>query len=307
MKPSVHPFQTDDSRLRAVHEKVVAGQRLELGEVTSLYASKDILAIGWLANYVRERKHGNVTRYNVDSIGAQVETTGSEFVVVGGDFERTCRTVESLRAKWPTAKISACTVEELAHPGAMEKVRALHQAGANSLLGSGAELFLPALRKSLWQSKGSWERRAEVRGFAKNEGLAVALYLVQRPGTAEQQALELLSFREQPGDEFAAISFEADGSTSPNLAATTGMQEMKHIAIARLALGHVSHIKAYWQMLGGKLLQIALRFGASHVDGTALDAAVDGNERASELAREVQVAGQEPHGVPAVTRVVVSA
>ena len=58
-KRMVHPFQTDDPRLQAVHEKVLANEALNLPEVTALYASKDILAIGWLADHIRERRLGN--------------------------------------------------------------------------------------------------------------------------------------------------------------------------------------------------------------------------------------------------------
>src|SRR5436305_6810614 len=59
-------FQTDDSRLHPVAEKVLAQQRLDDSDALALYASADILAIGWLANHVRERMHGDVTYFNVN-------------------------------------------------------------------------------------------------------------------------------------------------------------------------------------------------------------------------------------------------
>jgi aminodeoxyfutalosine synthase len=321
MKPAVHPFQTDDPRLREVHEKVIAAQALEIEDVTSLYASKDILAIGWLANYARERKHGAATLCTVDTIThlpntaslpvlAQVESLGSdpaEFLVVGSDFDRICRAVETLKKNRPGLKVSAGTVEELAVAQLDEMIRKLREVGVDSLVGSGAEIFLPSVRKTVWRNASTADRRTEARRLATAAGLAVPLYLVQRPATAQQQALELLSFRNQSAKDFAAISFDPDATTSVSLAATTGMQEMKQIAIARLTLDHAPHIRAYWEMLGGKLVQIALRFGASHLDGTALDAAVDQKQRARELAREVQVAGREPHEAPAMRRVVIHA
>ncbi len=61
-----HEFHTDDARLKPVAEKVLAQQRLEAGEALALYASNDILAIGWLANHVRERLHGDNTYFNVN-------------------------------------------------------------------------------------------------------------------------------------------------------------------------------------------------------------------------------------------------
>jgi len=65
-KVQLHPFQTDDPRLRPIHEKVVAGERLTADDALALYQSKDILAIGWMANHVRERMHGDKTYFNVN-------------------------------------------------------------------------------------------------------------------------------------------------------------------------------------------------------------------------------------------------
>lgn len=61
-----HAFTTDDPRLRPVAEKVLAQQRLVAADGLALYASSDILAIGWLANHVRERMHGDKTYFNVN-------------------------------------------------------------------------------------------------------------------------------------------------------------------------------------------------------------------------------------------------
>ncbi|MBZ5567961.1 MAG: aminofutalosine synthase MqnE [Acidobacteriia bacterium] len=62
----MHVFQTDDARLKPVAEKVLAQQRLEAEDALALYASNDILAVGWLANHVRERMHGDKTYFNVN-------------------------------------------------------------------------------------------------------------------------------------------------------------------------------------------------------------------------------------------------
>jgi len=55
-----------DQRLKPIADKVRAGERLSFDEGVRLYRSPDLLAVGWLANYVREKKHGNVTYYNVN-------------------------------------------------------------------------------------------------------------------------------------------------------------------------------------------------------------------------------------------------
>jgi len=62
----LHTLQVDDARLEPVAVKVLAGERLNATDGRALYESHDLLAVGWLANFVREKKHGNVTYFNVN-------------------------------------------------------------------------------------------------------------------------------------------------------------------------------------------------------------------------------------------------
>src|SRR5688572_6261977 len=62
----LHPFQTDDPRLNPIHKKVMAGERLSPEDGLALYQTGDILAVGWMANHVREKLHGDVTYFNVN-------------------------------------------------------------------------------------------------------------------------------------------------------------------------------------------------------------------------------------------------
>jgi aminodeoxyfutalosine synthase len=55
-----------DARLKPIAEKVLAGERLGADDGITLYRSPDLLAVGWLANYIREKRHGNITYYNVN-------------------------------------------------------------------------------------------------------------------------------------------------------------------------------------------------------------------------------------------------
>jgi aminodeoxyfutalosine synthase len=55
-----------DARLKPIAEKVLAGERLSMDDGITLYRSPDLLAVGWLANYVREKRHGNITYYNIN-------------------------------------------------------------------------------------------------------------------------------------------------------------------------------------------------------------------------------------------------
>ncbi len=55
-----------DQRLKPIAAKVLAGERLSQEDGVALYRSPDLLAVGWLANHVREKRHGNVTYFNVN-------------------------------------------------------------------------------------------------------------------------------------------------------------------------------------------------------------------------------------------------
>jgi len=59
-------LKISDARLRPIADKVLAGARLNMDDGIALYRSPDLLAVGWLANYVREKRHGNVTYFNVN-------------------------------------------------------------------------------------------------------------------------------------------------------------------------------------------------------------------------------------------------
>src|SRR5437660_2707376 len=56
----------EDPRLRPIRERVEAGERLTFDDGVALYRSNDILAVGWMANQVRERRHGDTTYFNVN-------------------------------------------------------------------------------------------------------------------------------------------------------------------------------------------------------------------------------------------------
>ena len=55
-----------DANLKPIADKVLIGERLSFEDGVTLYRSPDLLAVGWLANFVREKRHGDVTYYNVN-------------------------------------------------------------------------------------------------------------------------------------------------------------------------------------------------------------------------------------------------
>ena len=70
---------------------------------------------------------------------------------------------------------------------------------------------------------------------------------------------------------FIPLAFHPDNTPLQHLPKTTGLLDIKQIAVARLVLDNFPHIKAYWQMMTPKIAQIALRFGADDLDGTVIE------------------------------------
>ncbi len=87
-----------------------------------------------------------------------------------------------------------------------------------------------------------------------------------------------------------------------HLPVTTGLTDIRQIAVSRLLLDNFSHIKAYWQMMTAKIAQIALRFGADDIDGTVVEekiyhdagATTPQGMRRADLMRLIREAGREP-------------
>jgi aminodeoxyfutalosine synthase len=67
---------------------------------------------------------------------------------------------------------------------------------------------------------------------------------------------------------FIPLAFHPKNTELAALTKTSGIEDLKNIAVARLFLDNFPHIKAYWVMVGTKLAQIALSFGADDMDGT---------------------------------------
>ena len=101
---------------------------------------------------------------------------------------------------------------------------------------------------------------------------------------------------------FIPLAFHPDNTPLEHLPKTTGMLDIKQIAVSRLVLDNFPHIKAYWQMMTAKIAQIALRFGADDIDGTVIEekiyhdagATTPQGMRRKDLIRLITEAGREP-------------
>jgi aminodeoxyfutalosine synthase len=101
---------------------------------------------------------------------------------------------------------------------------------------------------------------------------------------------------------FIPLAFHPANTPLEHIPTTTGFADIKNIAIARLLLDNIPHIKAYWIMMTPRIAQVALRFGADDIDGTVIEeriyhdagATTAQSLRRSELLRLIREAGRTP-------------
>jgi aminodeoxyfutalosine synthase len=123
----------------------------------------------------------------------------------------------------------------------------------------------------------------------------------------EDRVDHMLRLREVQDDTggfqtFIPLAFHPDNTVLGHIPRTTGMLDIRQIAVGRLMLDNFSHIKAYWQMMTPQIAQLALRFGADDVDGTVIEekiyhdagATTPQGMRRSDLMRLIAEAGRVP-------------
>ena len=231
---------------------------------------------------------------NLDQIEAKVrECIGSgisELHIVGGlhpdlSFEYFLNLMQRAREILPGVHIQAFTAVEIAYFAettglALEEViLKLQEAGLGSIPGGGAEIFAPRVRESICQRKISGEQWLQVHATAHRLGLKTnATMLYGHIETAEERVEHLLTLRRQQDETggfqaFIPLAFHPENTEMQGTVTTcsTGYDDLKMLAIARLLLDNFPHIKAYWIMIGPKLAQVSLAFGVDDIDGTVTE------------------------------------
>ena len=184
----------------------------------------------------------------------------------------------------------------------------LQRAGLDSLPGGGAEIFHPEVRTRIAHDKATADEWLEVHRVAHSLGLRTnATLLYGHIETFEHRVDHLLRLRalqDETGglQAFIPLAFHPDGNGMRNLPAPTAIDGLRTIAVARLVLDNVPHIKAYWVSMTPEVAQIALRFGANDLDGTIVHETIyraagsrsPGALTTAELVRLIQEAGRIP-------------
>ena len=116
--------------------------------------------------------------------------------------------------------------------------------------------------------------------------------------------LKLRALQDETGgfQTFIPLAFHPENTPLDHLPVTTGLTDIRQIAVSRLLLDNFPHIKAYWQMMTPKIAQIALRFGADDLDGTVIEEKIYHDAGATtpqgmtrkELCRLITEAGRVP-------------
>lgn len=188
----------------------------------------------------------------------------------------------ALKREFPRVHLKTLTAVEIVHIAEIENVsceevlRQLHEAGLDSLPGGGAEIFADRVRTEVCAEKADADQWLEVHRIAHRMGLrsnATMLYgHVERDDEVIDHLIRLRDLQDETGgfQTFIPLAYHADYTTLGG-DHTGGLLDLRTMAISRIVLDNFPHIKAYWIMLGLKLSQLALSFGASDIDGTVAE------------------------------------
>ena len=345
-----------DARLRSIGDKVLGQERLSFDDGVAMYRSSDILALGKMANVVRERINGNQTFYNVNrhinptdvcvaqcklcAFGKQVrdpdgytmsheqawEVAGkgyteavTEFHIVGGlhptlTLDWYCDLLRGLKQRFPAVHLKAFTMVEIGYFATRTKLsirqvlEKLKDAGMDSMPGGGAEVFSERIRRIICDHKIDGSQWIETAREAHNLGLHSNCTMLYGHIESEEDRVDhLIKLRELQDDTrgfqtFIPLAFHPQNTPLHHVPSTSGFDDIKNIAISRLMLDNIPHIKAYWIMMTPRMAQIAQRFGSDDLDGTVVEekiyhdagATTSQSLRREELIRLIREAGREP-------------
>ena len=247
------------------------------------------------------------------------ERGATEIHVVGGlhhqkKFDWYLNVVRVIHEAWPALHIKAWTPVEIHWFSHMTRrpyeavLQELKEVGLGSLPGGGAEIFHPEVRDILCEHKADAENWFKVHDAAHRLGLksnATMLYgHIEKPRHRIDHLVRLREQQDRSGgfQTFIPLAFHPENTNMSEVARPSGVMDLKMIALSRLMLDNFDHIKAYWIMLGEKIAQTALAFGADDVDGTVVHELIyhDAGAKTPEgltvpqLHRLIREAGREP-------------
>jgi aminodeoxyfutalosine synthase len=188
-----------------------------------------------------------------------------EFHIVGGchpslPYEYYREMVKGLKERFPNTCLQMFTAVEIDHIAKIagmsieDTLKDLKSVGLDSLPGGGAEVFSDRIRRELYPQKISANRWLEIHEIAHGLGIPTnATMLYGHIETPEEKVDHLIRLREQQDKNkgflaFIPLAFHPENTKLPDLGNTTGFEDLRELAIARLMLDNFPHIKSFWIM-----------------------------------------------------------
>lgn len=224
-----------------------------------------------------------------DEVADQIRRSGvselKEVHLVGAinpkpDFAYYLNLLRAIKRVGPDVSIKAFTAVEIDHISKRASLSwtdclaALRDAGLDALPGGGAEVFSERVQRELFPAKINANTWLAIHAAAHRLGIGTnATLLFGHIETPEERIEHLLRLRTQQDETggfraFIPLVFHPGNTLMSDVKGPTGVEILKTIAVARLILSNIPHVKAYWIMLGLKLAQTALHFGADDLEGT---------------------------------------
>lgn len=262
-------------------------------ELIDLATSHDIISIGMLADDLRRQRHGTRTTFvRVADVaadpGAPVRSPAAagELRIVGVPASRAAAVERVREVAAHGAPVSAFSLADLEQLAAVEGVtlRALLE----ELRAAGLELIAEAPFDRLADPRRSIEE-------VNIAGLALARLTVHQSLSPDPLPLLKAVAELQRGVGVVRVFAPLPRRVNP-AAPTTGYEDVRRVALARLVVDNVPSIQVDWSLYGPKLAQVALTVGADDIDAvSAEDETTEGRRRAplEEIRRNIRAAGQE--------------
>ncbi|HEY5885272.1 MAG TPA: aminofutalosine synthase MqnE [Pyrinomonadaceae bacterium] len=217
--------------------------------------------------------------------GEAVKEGATELHITGGlntklPFSYFTDLLTALKSQYPQLHLKAFTMVEFDHFAHFYKmpdedvINSLIEAGLDSCPGGGAEIFREPTRSMICAHKCDADRWLELSGKVHAAGLKTnATMLYGHIESIEDRVDHLLRLREQQDRSrgfqcLIPLAFYPEKTQLSHLPGPSGVDSLKTMAVSRLLLDNFDHIKAYWVMLGKRLAQVALHYGANDIDGT---------------------------------------
>ncbi len=240
--------------------------------------------------FSRSKGEEGAYELGIDDILEKVNTSPAdlkELHIVGGlhpdwditYYEALLREIKKVRPQVHIKAFTAVEIDYLANRSSLtieDTLKRLKDSGLDAMPGGGAEIFNKSTRSKLCPEKITSERWLEIHRTAHGLGIKTnATMLYGHIESFKDRVEHLLALRDLQSETNGFQAFVPLPYHPENTYLTTrypsGIDDLKTIAISRLILNNIPHIKAYWIMLGEKLTQVALCFGADDIDGTVIE------------------------------------